>query len=560
MPTIAALLVCVLACLQDDPARQACELVEKLRSDKVEEREAASQKLKELGQAAIPALTKAAGSPDAEVSKRAHYLIRLIDFTQKLPERIRKARPGIEDRLARGEEQAFTEVLLEVTRTAEAQPLAVKREDLDLWGPRALRGAASPDETRKVCEGLARHHLRAAIPQMIELLDAGDEHVRQDAAMALGSLSAQEARPRILALFEDKETDLELRYCAICALGRIEPKMYLRSCIDFLIALLKNDDETMRTQGYSFVSRHGGPKEAVPDILALLKEDEPRILYWVISTLTRMGEKESLPIILPFLEHKDASVRLASLGAFRHMAARSEWTKLMPRLKDPSAQIRASAIDILKGYEAKEAIPKLIDALRDDQAGVRYASVQALTTLSGKEVLGPLRPLLKDPHHGVRGEAAYVLCRLGLREGVPVLLAAAEEGEFSFMGDIRVGGFFAIVHEWRPLHSLNAIRQPTLWSRMRDTRLKHSLNAKREAIFKSVALEAGLELDWPRTPEPDTYGICKLAENTRLADAFEFLEYDKFDVILEPGRLRILPGDEALKFWTAWWKDEQEKK
>jgi|ERR1041384_6763196 hypothetical protein len=69
---------------QDDAARQARELTEKLRSDKIEEREDAARRLKILGKAAVPELEKAERGKDIEVSLRAKKI--LDDILCRTPE------------------------------------------------------------------------------------------------------------------------------------------------------------------------------------------------------------------------------------------------------------------------------------------------------------------------------------------------------------------------------------------------------------------------------------------------------------------------------------------
>lgn len=55
------------------------ELIQSLRSDKVEDRDIATKKLKELGETARPFLVKAATDKDTEVSNRAESLLSLLD-------------------------------------------------------------------------------------------------------------------------------------------------------------------------------------------------------------------------------------------------------------------------------------------------------------------------------------------------------------------------------------------------------------------------------------------------------------------------------------------------
>src|SRR5579862_5098662 len=70
MLTLAVLALSILVVPQADVARQVRELVEKLRSDQIEERDQASRRLHELGKNALPELEKAARSDDAEIRGR----------------------------------------------------------------------------------------------------------------------------------------------------------------------------------------------------------------------------------------------------------------------------------------------------------------------------------------------------------------------------------------------------------------------------------------------------------------------------------------------------------
>jgi len=99
---------------QDDPAGRAREFVGKLRSDKLEEREEAARKLKDLGNAALPEVEKAAQSADAEVAERARSLLKVIRLRLRLTPNLVARIPNVVERLASGDEHSWTALFLEI--------------------------------------------------------------------------------------------------------------------------------------------------------------------------------------------------------------------------------------------------------------------------------------------------------------------------------------------------------------------------------------------------------------------------------------------------------------
>jgi len=74
----------------------ADDLLRRLGSDSIEERDAASQKLRALGEAVRPALERASKDPDSEVARRAAALLRRLALRGRLSPQLRAAIPGAE--------------------------------------------------------------------------------------------------------------------------------------------------------------------------------------------------------------------------------------------------------------------------------------------------------------------------------------------------------------------------------------------------------------------------------------------------------------------------------
>ena len=184
------LLLLSLFLLQDDPAA----LIEKLRSDNVEVREAASTRLKELGDAAKPALERAEKDADSEVAARASYLLRFLRLRTELTPALQKAIPDAVDRLA-GNTAAWAEVFLEAAAVEGERKTHrdITRADLEGLVVPALRGAIARLDKIKVCRMASAWRLKSAAPEMRKLTNDPDVEVRRMSLVWLSQLGVPEA-------------------------------------------------------------------------------------------------------------------------------------------------------------------------------------------------------------------------------------------------------------------------------------------------------------------------------------------------------------------------------
>jgi HEAT repeat protein len=94
------LLILGLVSFQDDLTHRAEKLIDELRSEKVEVRDEATRRLKELGEAAIPSLRVASREKDPEVASRAARIAAWIEWATYVPLWLEEKDPSILLRLA----------------------------------------------------------------------------------------------------------------------------------------------------------------------------------------------------------------------------------------------------------------------------------------------------------------------------------------------------------------------------------------------------------------------------------------------------------------------------
>src|SRR5689334_514257 len=281
------------------------ELVERLRSEKAEERDEATRKLCDLGNAALGELEKASRSGEAEFSQRVLFVRKVIQIRAGLSERLLRAMPNLEFRLASGNKHEWTRALLAALESdAERRPKypTLRRSDLVGLVKPALQGAETPGEKTQLCEIVRQLQPPDVVPELRQFLrDKGD--LSRGALGALASVGAREAIPDMLPFLKDERT--LLRSLAAGILGEWK----VREAAPALLALLSDvDDGTRLTAAMALSDLH--VPELLPSVIALLKSEGRYGRVGALYAMGSMGDAESASVVVPFLKDPDDEYRL----------------------------------------------------------------------------------------------------------------------------------------------------------------------------------------------------------------------------------------------------------
>jgi HEAT repeat protein len=126
------------------------------------------------------------------------------------------------------------------------------------------------------------------------------------------------------------------------------------------------------------------PRDPVPDLAKLLRNDEVEIRRAAARALTRLpNTTAAIPALIEALKDPDPFVRDNSVDALAVMHPGDVVGPLTRALRDPDANARRRAADTLArvGRETEGAWPGLIELLKDENAEVRKAATAALRRL-----------------------------------------------------------------------------------------------------------------------------------------------------------------------------------
>lgn len=209
------------------------------------------------------------------------------------------------------------------------------------------------------------------------------------------------------------------------------------------------------------------PEQALPRLLAVLKDPNPDLRRTAAQSLGKIAPSEAVPALVEALRDRDAGVRRHAawaLGMIGENALNQDRSPLVSLLFDADPDVRESAatalgqtgdtqvgIELLLerlrepgvtadtkrlaaaawgGMEARSAVFHLTRMLQDRDPIVRRWTVAALAEIGDPQAIGPLSALLrKDLDPKVRLEAAFRLGKFGGTAARPALTAALKDAD-----------------------------------------------------------------------------------------------------------------------------------
>lgn len=253
------------------------------------------------------------------------------------------------------------------------------------------------------------------VAEQIAALKDEDWVVREDAALALGTLRDPRAVIPLVAVLRDE--DRAVREAAIGALTTIgEPS------VEVLGACLSDPQLSVQEAASSILASIGDARVVAPLLKALGSAD------WIVrmhaaKALGRIKDATAVEALIPFLQDKVKAVRAEATGALAAIGA-AAIPSLLQALKHEEWLVRLHAIEALGKTKSPEAVEPLLFVLFNDRdTALREDAVRALGDIGDERAVEFLFTVLKEP--GLRPLAVNALGRIGDRRAVPVLVEVA---------------------------------------------------------------------------------------------------------------------------------------
>lgn len=334
---------------------------------------------------------------------------------------------------------------------AEGDRAAHKLEGL---GEKAVPALAEALRRGSVVKRIRASHIldrigkvESVIPALIAAVADENEHVRRNAANALGRAGAA-AREAVGALMEAaRRPDLDLRRNALRSLSMIGNGA--SAAFPLFVEALDDEDFLVRRTAIEGLVRTGRPaNEAAPHLVRMLGDGHEDVPYRAVVALSALGPP-AVPFLVGALGHKQAAVRRGAAESLGRLAAKGKDAvpALAAALKDNAPQVRAESARALRamGPSAAAAAPALTQALADKESAVHAAAALVMVEPGKKAELVPiLAGLLGSTDPYTRGVAARTLGEVGpaAKDAAPALrkLLADKTHYFDPRGEPTVGG------------------------------------------------------------------------------------------------------------------------
>jgi HEAT repeat protein len=282
--------------------------------------------LQRIGNQAVPAVSRALGSPNEDVRILATGVLANIGGKETIEPLARAlADPNVEvrrlatDALRTSADARAVQYLVRALEDEDWHVYVAARDALVHIGQPAVpalvevfRKRAATDERVALLAQQALTRIgKPAIPALIEELTSPNAKAREWAAIALGEIGSQARGPLLEVLASSPSAPA--RAAAADALGR------------------------------------SGSREAVPQLQDAAKDPDPAVRLSVVTALDALRDERGATTLVASLRDSDAQVRQAAMLSLRSWPTKTAGDLLSRMLADPSLEVRCRAAIALMG-------------------------------------------------------------------------------------------------------------------------------------------------------------------------------------------------------------------
>ena len=270
-----------------------------------------------------------------------------------------------------------------------------------------------------------------SIPALIIASKSRFALIRRRVVDKLGDLHAKAAIPNLIELLQDSSS--RVRSKAIKSLRKIGYRYSfteeLATTIPALIPMLEDPNDWVRTQAavilgdFQFIT-------VVPILITMLTDKNDRVRNRAADALGKMGDRSVIPLLIETLLDPIDRVRRSAIEALMHLKAIEAIPNLIIMLADRHQNVRRNAAYALEKLEAKEAIPFLENMLGDPDYQVRNMVLRVLERLKTEVSIDKFTEAFQDPNPTVRQTALKGLSKTDSTGIIPILFQAFQDDDY----------------------------------------------------------------------------------------------------------------------------------
>jgi HEAT repeat protein len=194
---------------------------------------------------------------------------------------------------------------------------------------------------------------------------------------------------------------------------------------ELLIEQLDSEDLEVRWAAVTALGRIRDKRATLPLTVSLRKDSELTIP--IIGALTSIGDSAAADALFDLLGTPDAAVRKAAVSALNALAPSDMVNRVIPLLEDPNPGAREAAVRISGYFGYRECVDALFSRCRDEDESVRRAAIEHLPFIDDPRTPAVLRRALSEEVATVRSAAAAAMSHVDSSHAIPALIAAIDD-------------------------------------------------------------------------------------------------------------------------------------